>query len=94
MNQQAVSTEQVWDWLGQVQDPEIPVISVVDLGIVRYDPRTDSVELLKQTIDGKDVARCLLHYVMVHSARSYIGRNTSFPALKLPSDQTREIAYS
>jgi ring-1,2-phenylacetyl-CoA epoxidase subunit PaaD len=35
MNQQAVSTEQVWDWLGQVQDPEIPVISVVDLGIVR-----------------------------------------------------------
>lgn len=35
MNQHAVSTEQVWDWLGQVQDPEIPVISVVDLGIVR-----------------------------------------------------------
>ena len=29
------STEQVWDWLGQVPDPEIPVISVVDLGIVR-----------------------------------------------------------
>jgi ring-1,2-phenylacetyl-CoA epoxidase subunit PaaD len=28
-------TAQVWDWLGQVQDPEIPVISVVDLGIVR-----------------------------------------------------------
>jgi ring-1,2-phenylacetyl-CoA epoxidase subunit PaaD len=35
MSPQAVSTEQVWDWLGQVQDPEIPVISVVDLGIVR-----------------------------------------------------------
>lgn len=30
-----VSVEQVWDWLGQVADPEIPVISVVDLGIVR-----------------------------------------------------------
>lgn len=29
------STEAVWDWLGQVPDPEIPVISVVDLGIVR-----------------------------------------------------------
>ena len=28
-------TAQVWDWLGQVADPEIPVISVVDLGIVR-----------------------------------------------------------
>jgi ring-1,2-phenylacetyl-CoA epoxidase subunit PaaD len=35
MNQLAVSTAQVWDWLGQVHDPEIPVISVVDLGIVR-----------------------------------------------------------
>lgn len=35
MSQQAVSTAQVWDWLGQVTDPEIPVISVVDLGIVR-----------------------------------------------------------
>src|SRR5450830_1855123 len=30
-----VDTAQVWDWLGQVSDPEIPVISVVDLGIVR-----------------------------------------------------------
>jgi ring-1,2-phenylacetyl-CoA epoxidase subunit PaaD len=26
---------QVWDWLAQVEDPEIPVISIVDLGIVR-----------------------------------------------------------
>ena len=30
-----VSIEQVWSWLGEVADPEIPVISVVDLGIVR-----------------------------------------------------------
>jgi ring-1,2-phenylacetyl-CoA epoxidase subunit PaaD len=30
-----VSAEQVWAWLGEVPDPEIPVISVVDLGIVR-----------------------------------------------------------
>lgn len=29
------SVEQVWTWLGEVPDPEIPVISVVDLGIVR-----------------------------------------------------------
>ncbi|WP_034300032.1 1,2-phenylacetyl-CoA epoxidase subunit PaaD [Herbaspirillum sp. RV1423] len=27
--------EQIWSWLHQVSDPEIPVISVVDLGIVR-----------------------------------------------------------
>lgn len=25
----------VWEWLDQVPDPEIPVISIVDLGIVR-----------------------------------------------------------
>ncbi len=30
-----ISTEQVLAWLGEVADPEIPVISVVDLGIVR-----------------------------------------------------------
>lgn len=29
------SEAQIWDWLDQVPDPEIPVISVVDLGIVR-----------------------------------------------------------
>ncbi|HEU4844081.1 MAG TPA: 1,2-phenylacetyl-CoA epoxidase subunit PaaD [Burkholderiaceae bacterium] len=31
----AVTVEQVWAWLAEVADPEIPVISVVDLGIVR-----------------------------------------------------------
>jgi ring-1,2-phenylacetyl-CoA epoxidase subunit PaaD len=29
------SIEAVWAWLAQVPDPEIPVLSVVDLGIVR-----------------------------------------------------------
>ncbi|CUH68745.1 1,2-phenylacetyl-CoA monooxygenase, subunit D [Thalassovita gelatinovora] len=29
------STEQVWDWLHLVPDPEIPVISLTDLGIIR-----------------------------------------------------------
>ena len=28
-------TDRIWDWLDAVPDPEIPVISVVDLGIVR-----------------------------------------------------------
>lgn len=27
--------EQVWQWLRRVPDPEIPVVSVVDLGIIR-----------------------------------------------------------
>lgn len=29
------SVQDIWNWLGEVPDPEIPVISVVDLGIVR-----------------------------------------------------------
>ena len=27
--------KQVWEWLNQIPDPEIPVISVVELGVVR-----------------------------------------------------------
>ena len=29
------SVNQVWEWLDSVPDPEIPVISLVDLGIIR-----------------------------------------------------------
>ncbi|MCY4303490.1 MAG: phenylacetate-CoA oxygenase subunit PaaJ [Aestuariivita sp.] len=29
------TVDEIWQWLDQVPDPEIPVISVVDLGIVR-----------------------------------------------------------
>ncbi|WP_040611105.1 1,2-phenylacetyl-CoA epoxidase subunit PaaD [Oceaniovalibus guishaninsula] len=29
------TVDQVWDWLADVPDPEIPVVSVSDLGIVR-----------------------------------------------------------
>ena len=29
------SIDQVWDWLAAVPDPEIPVISLTDLGIIR-----------------------------------------------------------
>ena len=28
-------TEEIWRWLGEVPDPEIPVISLTDLGIIR-----------------------------------------------------------
>ena len=31
----AVSRDQILDWLGQVRDPEIPVLTIADLGIVR-----------------------------------------------------------
>lgn len=30
-----ISPTQIWQWLADVPDPEIPVISIVDLGIVR-----------------------------------------------------------
>lgn len=30
-----LTREQIYDWLGDVPDPEIPVLSVTDLGIVR-----------------------------------------------------------
>lgn len=31
-----VSENQIWQWLEDVSDPEIPVLSVVDLGVVRH----------------------------------------------------------
>jgi ring-1,2-phenylacetyl-CoA epoxidase subunit PaaD len=30
-----VTKEQIWEWLEEVCDPEIPVLSVIDLGVVR-----------------------------------------------------------
>ena len=31
----AVSQEVLLSWLGEVMDPEVPVVSIVDLGILR-----------------------------------------------------------
>ncbi|HET9865552.1 MAG TPA: 1,2-phenylacetyl-CoA epoxidase subunit PaaD [Steroidobacteraceae bacterium] len=31
----APRTRQIWNWLAEVPDPEVPAVSVVDLGIVR-----------------------------------------------------------
>lgn len=31
----AATVEQVWDWLSQIPDPEIPVVSLTELGIIR-----------------------------------------------------------
>lgn len=39
------SLEQVWVWLAEVPDPEIPVISITDLGIVR-DVRWEADQLV------------------------------------------------
>lgn len=34
-NTTTYSHEQIWEWLEDVSDPEIPVLTVVDLGVVR-----------------------------------------------------------
>jgi len=39
-----ISPKQIWEMLDQITDPEIPVISIVDLGIVR-DVRSDDNEI-------------------------------------------------
>jgi ring-1,2-phenylacetyl-CoA epoxidase subunit PaaD len=53
----AATIEQVWSWLEQVPDPEIPVLSVVDLGIVRdvawaSDDEEDLVVTITPTYSG------------------------------------------
>lgn len=40
-----VTASQVWGWLGEIPDPEIPVISLVDLGVIR-DVRFDDDTLV------------------------------------------------
>ena len=35
MSAQTVTVDQLWQWLEQIPDPEIPVISIVDLGVIR-----------------------------------------------------------
>nr|CAD6616778.1 phenylacetate-CoA oxygenase subunit PaaJ [Rhizobium sp. TCK] len=42
-------TEEVWRWLSDVPDPEIPVISVTDLGIVRQVNWEDDTLVVKVT---------------------------------------------
>ena len=49
------SVEQVWAWLGEVPDPEIPAVSVVDLGIVRdvrWEDESDLVVTVTPTYSG------------------------------------------
>ncbi|MBV8098022.1 MAG: phenylacetate-CoA oxygenase subunit PaaJ [Verrucomicrobia bacterium] len=53
------SLEEIWAWLDSVNDPEIPILSVVDLGIVRNvrftkenegSPATDEQELVPTVV--------------------------------------------
>ena len=46
------STDQIWEWLDGVPDPEIPVISLVDLGIIRdvVWAKENGVDMLNVTV--------------------------------------------
>ena len=43
------TNQQIWTWLDKVPDPEIPVISVTDLGIVRDVSWSDDTLVIKVT---------------------------------------------
>jgi ring-1,2-phenylacetyl-CoA epoxidase subunit PaaD len=61
----AVSREQVLDWLADVADPEIPVLSIVDLGIVRDVIVGDVVTVaLSPTYSGCPATEVIEHSVV------------------------------
>jgi ring-1,2-phenylacetyl-CoA epoxidase subunit PaaD len=69
---QHIPAETVWSWLAAVPDPEIPVISVVDLGIVRDVAWEDDTLVVTvtptysgcpaTTVIGLDIERALMSH--------------------------------
>jgi ring-1,2-phenylacetyl-CoA epoxidase subunit PaaD len=41
MSDPSAYTEQIWHWLDEVKDPEIPVLSLIDLGVIQEVTCTD-----------------------------------------------------
>jgi ring-1,2-phenylacetyl-CoA epoxidase subunit PaaD len=69
----AFIAEQVWQWLEDVPDPEIPVISIVDLGIVRdvrLDEGDECVVTITPTYSG-----CPAMLVISEAIADTLGRN-------------------
>jgi len=64
VNSSALLKDQVWAWLEQVPDPEIPVISIVDLGVVR------DVDVALRSTDKADAGG---HQVTVTITPTYSG---------------------
>lgn len=47
MNPSTINTSTIWEILERISDPEIPVLSVVDLGVIReVNPKDDGFEIL------------------------------------------------
>jgi ring-1,2-phenylacetyl-CoA epoxidase subunit PaaD len=88
---QAARTDQVWDWLGQVADPEIPVISVVDLGIVRavawhgdecvvtITPTYSGCEAGKQALKGYGIAPPAQQVIDISALHAGVRRGAQRP---------------
>lgn len=52
--------EEIWQILEKISDPEIPVLSIIDLGIIR------SITVNDKTLDG--ISEVLIHYTPTYSA--------------------------
>ena len=51
-----MTAEKVWDALAGIPDPEIPVISVVELGVVRdVEDWADELDLKYRRVDGYSI---------------------------------------
>lgn len=50
MNTDTITVEKIYEWLAQVSDPEVPVLSVIDMGIIRGVDVADSNDTTEVTI--------------------------------------------
>jgi ring-1,2-phenylacetyl-CoA epoxidase subunit PaaD len=57
---------EVWRLLGEVKDPEIPILTIIDLGIVRY-VRGASRDALRVRRCPRDAARACLEQRLAHA---------------------------
>ncbi len=49
MTVHTIDKETIYSYLGEINDPEVPVLTVLDLGIVRdVQIKNDQIELLKE----------------------------------------------
>ena len=56
-----ICEDDVWQWLADVPDPEIPVVSVVDLGIVRGVETDGEAVIVTITPTYSGCPACLLY---------------------------------
>ncbi|MCX7892273.1 MAG: phenylacetate-CoA oxygenase subunit PaaJ [Burkholderiales bacterium] len=71
------SVEDVWGWLAEVPDPEIPVVSVVDLGIVRevrWDEPGELVVTVTPTYSGCPATELIAAEIRESLARRGLAR--------------------